>query len=162
MKVAQVLPGRLRELRAFSHSVCSDFTSVLAPGQRVNGNRTSYAHVGGTVKMLGLCQFDTLDPAAPNYTICPCLYRVTLAEEQCSHCGVVAPLSPASPSGIKEWQDLKPADFSLRTALLWKSCKLFTRPKRMYRTMVTRLNGYQPLYSVGRWPDSYCSHGFHQ
>ena len=63
--------------------------------------------------MLGLCQSDTTDPATPKYTVCPCPHCATHAEEQCPHCGVIGPLSPpaASPSGSKEWQDLKPGDF---------------------------------------------------
>ena len=79
--------------------------STIRMLERVNKTRKSYAHVGGALRMLGLCQSDTTDPATPKYTICPCLHRVTHAEEQCSHCDVIGPLSPpaASPSDSKEW-----------------------------------------------------------
>jgi len=72
--------------------------STIGMMERVNGTRKLYARIGGALTMLGLCQSDTTDPATPKYTICPCLQGVTHAEEKCSHCGVIAPLSPPAAS----------------------------------------------------------------
>jgi len=86
--------------------------STIAMLERVNGSGTQGVDTGGVLSMLGLCQPDDTGSATPKYTICPCLQRVTHAEEKCSYCGVMTPLSvPAtSPSGSKEWKDLKPGD----------------------------------------------------
>ena len=115
--------------------------STIGMLERVNGTGELSAHIGGTLTMLGLCQSDVTGPATPKYTICPCLHRVTHAEEKCSHCGVMTPLStPAgSSSDSKERKDLKPGEsnFMIRFEPLWKSCKLFMKPKPMYRCMVS-------------------------
>jgi len=86
--------------------------STIAMLERVNGTGTQAADTGGALSMLGLCQSDDTGPATPKYTICPCLHRVTHAEEKCSYCGVMTPLSvpTASPSGSQEWKDQKPGD----------------------------------------------------